>query len=123
MHGIHCLMVNGPGINADIRNNLLLVTARMRQELRTKISVRTKYFEGIVKTKLETVLMGSLGGILFEAEIEFERGKTHITFIVNERELLQANHDDVEMMLWANIFTGELDIPEKMFGYDPTLSN
>jgi hypothetical protein len=123
MGGIHCLMLDGPGITADIRNHLLLVTARMRQELKTRISVRTKYFEGMIKTGLETRALGFLTGILFEAEIEFERGKTFLTFIVNEKELLQAKHEDVEVMVWFNVFTGDLQIPEKIFGYDPALSN
>jgi hypothetical protein len=123
MSGIQCLMINGPGITAGIRNNILLVTAKMRQEIKTKVSIRTKFFEGIIKTKLETRVLGSLSGLLFEAEIECERGKTFIRFIVNERELLHTKYDDIESAVWINLFTGNLEIPEKQLGIDPALSN
>ena len=123
MAGMQCLMINGPGITADIRNNMLLVTAKMRQELKTKISIRTKYFEGMIKTRLETRVLGSLTGLLFEAEIEHAKGKTFVSFIVNERELLRTKYDDIESAVWINLFTGDLEIPEKHFDLDPALSN
>lgn len=117
-----CLMVSGPGLNADIRNRLLMVAGKMHVEHRSQLDVQCPYFEGRVRTRFEVTVLGSVSGMHFTAELEtaFSSPKTIVSFLVPVQHLHEV---DLESQLWVNLFTGEVEIPEKRYGYDSAMDN
>lgn len=112
-----CLMVSGPRLNADIRNRLLMVAGKMHVERRSQLDVKCPYFEGRIRTRFEVKVLGGTSGVHFTAELEtaFSSPKTIVSFLVPVQHLREV---DLESQIWINLFTGEVEIPEKMYGYD-----
>lgn len=79
----HCLMFSGIPFDKNIID-LLIDTARyMYQESKESFDFKTSAVEGkIVTQNKQYFLSSSVSGVKFEANIECEKGKTKVSFLV-----------------------------------------
>lgn len=85
MMRIATLEVRGPSVIFSDDNVVRIIVAgasRMLIDNRTGISLKADYFEGMITTDFKKGIMGSLGGTIFEADIESDLGLTSMRFIL-----------------------------------------
>jgi len=94
-------MVSGPGLTDDVRTILYKTAQKMLRKEWSKQKIKGEGFEGLITTKNETSVMGSIAGILFKATVETEATKTRVHYLIRRCEI---DFDDGEWIV--------MDVPE-----------
>lgn len=84
---IACLKVNGCGLifnEPDVLNNIARTASDMIIKESKKVAIKSNFFEGVLTTKMEIGLVGSVVGHIFKIELEGE-GINRVTmdFVLN----------------------------------------
>lgn len=88
MSGIHCCMVRGQSLSDGARNILFDTAQEMVRGGKERRKIKGEDFEGLVTTRGETAIMGSLAGIVFHAEVECEDGRrSNVTYLVRPADI------------------------------------
>ena len=98
---IYCLMVSGIPLDDMILGVLLRAARDMLRNGAERLAIRTDDAEGIVETRVHTAVLGSLAGVVFQAEIETDAGKTKTRFIVDSAEISDEDFERIEMGEWS----------------------
>jgi len=101
---IVCLMVRNISLTATARSFLLSTAKRMAPAGETRRLIKCEEFEGLVTTDGASARLGSFGGTAFKAEIETNRGKGLIHFIVD----LDVEYDPKDSV-WMSRRPGQAD--------------
>lgn len=88
---IYCQMLSGMPLTGQISQALFDGAKKMWADGEEKLDVSTQEFEGRIRTQGKHSLLGSIGGVLFEANIETDLGSTNVRFIVQTRQLPDEN--------------------------------
>lgn len=85
---IVCLSVSNMCLTDEMTMTLARAAWMMLQELEKEYLI---YWEelrcaGVIRTNFERVVFVHFGGVVFEAELETERGKAFVRFLANDRD-------------------------------------
>lgn len=105
---IFCVMLRGSALGEEVCRELLkaacnLYLAREKQKQENSTEGRKKYrkkiknqtVEGVVVTRGQYAVLGSLCGMFFHADVEWAGGKSNVDFIVRTQDLTQGSLDDL----------------------------
>ena len=109
---IICVMFSGLPLTDDVRSALFRAACELYQKQQRETKLKTDDFEGAVQTAGERSSLGGFYGILFNAEIETNLGKTTVRYIVSEADIENADPDHG---LWIE-FETLTEILERIFG-------
>ena len=98
---IYCLMVSGMPFTDVVANVLLRTSREMLRRGAERCVIRADDVEGVVETRFHTAVLGSLAGVVFQAEIETDAGKTKTRFIVDSAEISDEDFERIEMGEWS----------------------
>lgn len=87
MNNIICVMLSGPDLTTKVAGLLLSKAQELRQGKINELYIKTNFCEGFIQTNWETKILGSDGGIFFQAEVHFADESTKVHFIVNPKVL------------------------------------
>jgi len=80
-------MRSGPTLSDAECEALYRVACGLYQQAKASGSFTTDVCEGRISTRGKTVMLASISGVEFEAEMDLERGSTKARFIVSARDL------------------------------------
>ena len=100
-----CLMVAGFPLSDESCDKLLEVAAGMMRKGSERAKIKTDELEGLVQTKFKTTSLGYKTGYEFVAEVDTDRGKTTVKYLVSE-----ADRDAAKDYVWGPWMT--LDPPK-----------
>ncbi len=80
-----CLMFTGRALSDAIRMELVLAARCMLRARHGKARMKDSICNGTIRTDFKTGTVGSAVGIIFEADVEHEGGKTVSRFLIDER--------------------------------------
>ena len=86
-----CLMVSGVYLDESLRSTLKEAALTVLRDGKEKLSFKTDDGEGIVRKERDYMPFLGDGGPLFSADVETDRGKGKIVFILPERYLNLLN--------------------------------
>lgn len=98
MHKIYCLMFSGKSLSGTVSEALYQAAVYCVRKECNKRKVIHDDVEGLVQTDFETMIIGSVAGIIFNAEIDCINGSTKVTYIVSENDI-----DDDEEYAWVKM--------------------
>ena len=93
---IYCMMWSG-FLDSNVHNTLFLAAREMVRDHREKQMIRNEWCEGLVRTKFTPALIGAVSGIIFDAEVETERGKSTVKYLVRTADL----DEDIGELEWT----------------------
>lgn len=93
---IYCLMFTGKSISKMVCDALFRAACRMVKEEKDHIKVVHDDCQGYVKTDWQNAQLGTLSGVLFEADIATIKGQTHAQFMVRTRDLELVENEEGE---------------------------
>ena len=89
---IYCFMVVGQPVSDRISNVLFQLARQMVRDRKEGLRIASDFVEGYVSTEGKTVVVGSLVGISFRAEIAWDGGTTNVKYVVATRDLQSDLH-------------------------------
>lgn len=92
-HEIYCLMVNGIPVTDELRIKLFKVACDMAKKKNVRRTFKGEDGEGMVVTSYQTTLMGTISGILFEADVETEEHQGKVSYIVRPSAISDYNDE------------------------------
>lgn len=104
---MYCCMFNGKALTDGLRDTLWRVACVMIRNQRKEQVFRHDDGEGVVLTEFDTALIGTVGGPVFQAQLDTPKGKTVTTFIVTDADI-RAGMDapwwryDEEDQVWVD---------------------
>lgn len=81
---LYCVGWTGVHLSDAAIDVLTRTGIRMIKDHRRKQKVYNDDISGIVETKFETGMFGTLHGFVFEADIMTDKGESNVVFILNE---------------------------------------
>jgi hypothetical protein len=86
---VFCVMLSGAALSTVVSNKLFSTAVEMYRKDVKKQSIKENGLEGRVRTDFQHVAMGSISGVRFFADVESEKGKTSIEYLVRIRDLTE----------------------------------
>ena len=83
MFALACFVMSGVPLNDAISNILMFAGRKMIEAGKNRQKIKSPVCEGVLRTEFGRALLGTLSGITFEAEIESDRGKTKVRFLLD----------------------------------------
>src|SRR3989338_8501392 len=87
----YCLMVAGVALTDQIRNQLVDAARTMILNGDRGYRIVSDDFVGEVQTDMKTVLLGSIAGLLFTAEIQSVKGHVEVSYLVRPQDVSRIN--------------------------------
>lgn len=98
---IYCLVVDGNLVDDDIRDMLLATAYQMAIGHQKKQRVKAEGCEGIVRTKFQRQSLVDIHGLVFMAELDTEKGRLAITYILRDQDLRAL--EEMEEGAWLSL--------------------
>jgi len=111
--GFVCLVLQNISLSPSMRLQLVNITKQLAKTGKNLIKIKEKDIEGNLRTKWETVMVGSFVGIRFHAEVETEYGSGKVVFLMDEEELRSDLVYDEENSFWANLSSDPVTAAKK----------
>lgn len=92
---IYCVMLAGISLNETVRNLLFNKAQEMFQKKESSCTIAEDECEGYIQTDWQYESIGGTSGVLFKSELETNRGKVDVTYIVRPCEV---NNYDAEWL-------------------------
>jgi len=91
----YCISRKGTVRLNDLICSVLLVNgASMLREGEDTRRIKGRMYDGTVETKHESFCLGTLAGIIFDAEVHTPKGKIDVSFLINENKLDEYEFGD-----------------------------
>jgi hypothetical protein len=91
-----CLMVSGMPLRDEVRTALALAALRMIKSGENHRAVKSEDCEGIIRTEFRESFFGSFSGVIFEADVESEKGHTKTRFLFDP----ETEEDEILAGTW-----------------------
>ena len=88
-----CLMTTGKPLTNDVRYAVLRAGYEMFATGSRRQAFKSESCEGIVATEGKWALLGSIGGVMVEATIESDNGKTSVQFLMDPEAAAKMTGD------------------------------
>ncbi len=88
---IHCLMNSSVVMTDKTRSLLFDIACGMLREGEQRKTFREDDIEGVVTTRMREQSIGAIVGTEFRAEVETEKGKGEVTFLVRDADAKTRN--------------------------------
>lgn len=109
IYKIYCLMGSGIPVDDEIRSMLFHVSRNMLKTGKEKVKIKNDSLEGLVTTDFEIGCLGCVAGVMFNAEIDTDKGSGKVRFITNTDS---AEIDDWENACWMDAIIPNFDLQE-----------
>ena len=90
----YCICVVGPALRDDFRDMLVKTAQSMVSEKKKRQKINGDGYEGIIRTDLQSSVIGGMSGIVFLADIETDSYSIKIEFMVRPSQPVTP--------MWAN---------------------
>lgn len=118
MYGnIYCLTFQGNLVSDDIRDALFSAGYLMIVGHEKRHRIKTDECEGIVRTAFQHQGLVDIYGVVFVAELETEKGKLTVTYIVRDRDL--GEMEQMEEGAWVSVDDLDEEIPAERIRPSP----
>ena len=87
MDNFYCLMRTGKQLTPDVCDRLFNTAREMFASEKSRYKVKAQDCEGVISTQGDRASLGGISGVVFDAELEVESGKTQIRFVVATGDL------------------------------------